>query len=179
MTILLLTCNLFLNAQLYKSKVTNVDPKTLNTSGGSFSNDNFVFNWSFGEVFSTTLSKSEKLILTTDFLQSKDVEIILIPVTDTVLPGDSIQLSIKAFPNPVYSNLYLTIDQFKVKLLTVSLYNAQGNQLYAVDELLNTAQLYSRVIPMSNYAKGTYLLAIKYVFNNNHYRTKVFKIIKM
>ena len=71
--------------------------------------NNLILNWSFGEVFSTTLSKSDKIILTTDFLQSSNFDIILIPPTDTILPGDSIQLSIKAFPNPVNSNIYLLI----------------------------------------------------------------------
>lgn len=168
-----------IHAQINTPSLTNIDPKTLNAGGGSFVLNNIILNWSFGEVFSTTLSKSDKIILTTDFLQSNNFDIILIPPTDTILPGDSIQLSIKAFPNPVNSNIYLTIDQSKIKLLSIGLYSAQGNLLYSVDEILNNALLYNKTILVKNYTPGIYLLVVKYVFSKNQYRTKVFKIIKV
>jgi hypothetical protein len=174
-----LTLSIALDAQIATPAISNIDTKTLNAAGGNFKLNNFILNWSFGEVFSTTLSKSDKLILTTDFLQSSNIEIILIPPDDTILQDDSIQLSIKVFPNPAALFLYLTIDQTKVKLLTIGLYNTQGNLLFSVDEILNTTNLYNRTIPVNQYTPGVYLLAIKYVFGKTHYRTKVFKIIKV
>ena len=177
--ILQLTLGIPLLAQKITPTISNVDTKAINAAGGNLADNNFILNWSFGEVFSTTLSMSDKLILTTDFLQSTNAEIILIPATDTVSQADSIQLSIKAFPNPAQSFIYLTIDQSKVKLLNVGLYNAQGNLLFSVDEILNTAILYNRTITVKQYTPGIYLLVINYVFGNTHYRTKVFKIIKV
>ena len=168
-----------IHAQITTPLLSNIDPKTLNAAGGNFALNNFILNWSFGEVFSTTLSKSDKIILTTDFLQSSNTEIILIPPTDTILPGDSIHLSIKAFPNPVNSAIYLTIDQSKLKLLSIGLYSAQGDLIYSSDEILNTALLYNKTILVKNYTPGIYLLVVKYVFSKNQYRTKVFKIIKV
>lgn len=168
-----------IHAQIITPSLTNIDPKTLNAAGGNLALNNFILNWSFGEVFSTTLSRSDKIILTTDFLQSNNFDIILIPPTDTILPGDSIQLSIKAFPNPVNSAIYLTIDQSKIKILSIGLYSAQGDLIYSVDEILNTAPLYNKTILVKNYNPGVYLLVVKYVFSKNQYRTKVFKIIKV
>ena len=168
-----------IHAQITKPSLSNIDPKTLNAAGGNFALNNFILNWSFGEVFSTTLSKSDRIILTTDFLQSSNFDIILIPPTDTILPGDSIELSIKAFPNPVNSAIYLTIDQSKIKILSIGLYSAQGDLIYSVDEILNTALIYNKTILVKNYTAGIYLLVVKYVFSENQYRTKVFKIIKV
>lgn len=177
--ILQLTLGIPLLAQKTTPAISNVDTKAINAAGGNLAANNFILNWSFGEVFSTTLSMSDKLILTTDFLQSSNAEIILVPATDTISQADSIQLSVKAFPNPAQSFIYLTIDQSKVKVLNVGLYNAQGNLLFSVDEILNTAILYNRTITVKQYAPGIYLLVIKYVFGKTHYRTKVFKIIKV
>ena len=179
LSILYLSLVICLHAQTNKPVNVNVDPKTLNAAGGNYSFISSNINWSFGEVFSTTLSNSDKLILTTDFLQSNNSDIILIPPNDTLYADDSIQFSIKAFPNPATSTIFLSIDQSRLKLLTIELYNSIGNKLYSVDEILNNSLLYNKAIPLTSYTVGTYLLVVKYVFNKNHYRTKVFKIVKV
>ena len=68
-----------------------------------------------------------------------------------------VQNEVKAFPNPVSSQLYLSIKNPTEKKLTVQLYSSIGqllwNQLFDTpgqDELLQ--------IPFSNYPKGVYLL---------------------
>ena len=53
-----------LYAQIAKPNIFNVDPKIINASGGSYQSNNLSINWSFGEVFSTTFTASEKLIIT-------------------------------------------------------------------------------------------------------------------
>ena len=166
-------------SQFAKPIIVNVDPKTINASGGSYQLNTLMINWSVGEVFSTTLSQSDKLIVSTGFLQSKEVDIILVPPTDTILPIDSIHLNIKVFPNPVKSNLNLTIAQSNIKVISIALYSVQGNLLNVIDEPLNDAVLYSRSIIMTPYPAGTYLLAVRYIIDNLHYRTKLFKIIKI
>ncbi len=167
-----------LYAQIAKPNIFNVDPKIINASGGSYQSNNLSINWSFGEVFSTTFTASEKLIISTGFLQSKDVDLILVPPTDTILPIDSIHLNIKVFPNPVKSNLILTIPQSNIKVISIALYTVRGNLLQTIDEPLNDAKSYSRSILMTPYPAGMYLLAVYYVINDLHYRTKLFKIIK-
>ena len=100
------------------------------------------------------------------------------PPTDTILPIDSIHLNIKVFPNPVKSNLILTIPQSNIKVISIALYTVRGNLLQTIDEPLNDAKSYSRSILMTPYPAGMYLLAVYYVINDLHYRTKLFKIIK-
>jgi len=180
---LFLLIQILLCSQLYAQhtnpKIINVDPKTLNASGGSYVNNNMVINWSFGEVFSTTLTESNKIIVSTGFLQSKDMDIILVPPTDTILPIDSTHLAINVFPNPVKSYLNLTIAQSDIKLISIALYSIQGNLIQTIDEALNDAKLYNRSILMTPYPSGTYILAVRYIVDDFHYRTKLFKIIKI
>ena len=173
--------HVFISNKIIAQSGNNIhtDPLSTNSLSGSYSNFNYMFDWNIGEVFSTPYSNFNTILITPGFLQSFDLETIIYSSGDAPLKIDTIQKYIKAYPNPVKTDLHIQLLQLNLKILSISLLNQNGHSLELYDEQFNTQVHYSKTIAMGKYAPNLYLLSIRYVLKGNLYRTKIIKIIKL
>ena len=161
-----------------QQKMDFKDPVTLNASSGLYKNMFELVDWNFGEVFASSLTDNQKLLITTGFLQSKEYQKILLPSLDSLLDLDKDNSLLSIFPNPVSDQFYVKNIQPLFKITEMNMYNINGNLIKIIEEPFSTP-IFNKKISVSNLPSGEYVLMVKYIINQKYYRTKLFKIVKL
>ncbi len=161
-----------------QQKVDFRDPVTLNASSGLYQNMFELVDWNFGEVFASSLTDNQKLLITTGFLQSKELQKILLPALDSLLDLDKDNSLLSVFPNPVSDQLYVKNIHPLFKITEMNMYDIRGNLIKIVEEPFS-APIFNKKIQVSNLSSGEYVLMVKYIINQKYYRAKIFKIVKL
>ncbi len=154
------------------------DPVTVNASSGLYKNMFELVDWNFGEVFASSLTDNQKLLITTGFLQSKEYQKILLPSLDSLLDLDKDNSLLSIFPNPVSDQFYVKNIQPLFKITEMNMYNINGNLIKIIEEPFSTP-IFNKKISVSNLPSGEYVLMVKYIINQKYYRAKLFKIVKL
>lgn len=134
----------------------SIGPATLNTLGGSSTNNGNTYEFAIGSVVSGNTYISTSLIVTPGVLQ---------PVLDNPegieLPGISAgELSV--YPNPVNQILFLQPHFKKGGTLEFALYDIAGRLI--VRRTLNLIQGNEKQeLPMASYATGQYVLQVRFL----------------
>jgi hypothetical protein len=162
------------NAQTNK---INTNPTITNTSSGSYKSDILVIDWNLGEVLGASLTKDQKLILTTGFLQSSAQQKIIVPATDSLLSIDRDSSILSIYPNPTKDHVYIKNIHPLFKIVEMYLYDINGHLIKLIGEPYSTTFFDQKII-LTNISSGTYILVAKYIINQKYYRAKIFKIIK-
>lgn len=161
-----------------QQKVDFRDPVTLNASSGLYQNMFELVDWNFGEVFASSLTDNQKLLITTGFLQSKELQKILLPALDSLLDLDKDNSLLSVFPNPVVDQLYVKNIHPLFKITEMNVYDIRGNLIKIIEEPFSTP-IFNKKIQVSNLSSGEYVLMVKYIINQKYYRAKIFKIVKL
>lgn len=173
--IILLTCS---NISFGQQKIDLKDPVTLNASSGLYKNMFELVDWNFGEVFASSLTDNQKLLITTGFLQSKELQKILLPALDSLLDLDKDNSLLSVFPNPVADQLFVRNPHPLFKITEMNMYDIRGNLIKILEEPFSTP-IFNMKIQLSNLSSGEYVLMVKYIINQKYYRAKIFKIVKL
>lgn len=159
-----------------QSKLT--DPLTFNASSGTYKNLFEVIDWNFGEVFTNSFSDKEKLLITSGFLQSKSIEKLVKPITDSTQFLDKNSNYLTLSPTLVTDLVYINNKQALFKIVEVLIYDINGKMIKIVDEPFSTP-VFTKSISLQNLTSGSYIMMISYIINQKYYRVKLFKFIKM
>lgn len=137
--------------------------EVVSSAGDNFENSNYKISWTLGEPLSETIV-SNQLLLNQGFMQYFSSTVSVPDVFDK-----SIQLRI--YPNPVRSNLYLSIDVSAVNQTQYSLFTITGIKLNSkiLDKTLNQ-------IDVSNIQPGIFYIQI---INDQIKLNKTYKLIKL
>lgn len=157
LTYKILLCT-FLFVQLFsKTRAQEV----ISVAGNHAQNETFQISWTMGEPVIETVSSSS-IVLTQGMHQSK---LIVTSIKDLVT-----NFEIKAYPNPVKTNLNLYIDKNDVSGFEYRLFNAQGKLVQVKKVLSNKTE-----IQFQNFRPAGYLLQV----NNGNRALKTFKVVKL
>jgi hypothetical protein len=141
----------------FSSKAQDSQNGTINSSGGSFSNDKIVIDWSIGELsrIDTKISGNNTLLVTQGLLQP-DLGRRVIFVSDPAFaPGE-----VKILPNPVKSILQLQLSLHQVGYVRCVLFSEKGERLYQTG-FTYYGYGYTQSINMTKLATGTYFLYVE------------------
>jgi hypothetical protein len=153
------------------------DPFTFNAASGLYGNMFEVVDWNFGEVLAYSLTDNQKLLITTGFLQSKEIQKVLLPSLDSLLALDKDNSLLSIFPNPVSNQLFVKNNHPLFKITEMNLYNIKGDLVKIMEEPFSTP-IFNKNIQLSNLSNGVYVLLVKYIINQKYYRAKLFKVVK-
>lgn len=151
---------LVLAVSYFSAIAQNYNLQLVSSAGDSYQNENFLIDWSVGEIAIETF-QSESLILTQGFHQGS-LEI------STLINHSDLNISMKVYPNPTSSYIYLTTEATNEKLQVI-ITSLIGTTIFS-GEINNSNWKFD----FSNYASGTYILLI----SSNKQTLKSFKIIK-
>lgn len=154
------------------------DPITLNAASGIYSNMFEMVDWNFGEVMAFSLTDQQKLLITSGFLQSKEVQKILLPAVDSLLALDKDNTLLSIYPNPVSNQFFVKNNHPLFKITEMNLYNVKGDLIKIIEEPFSTP-IFNKNIQVANLSSGTYILLVKYIINQKYYRAKFFKVVKL
>ncbi len=140
--------------------------QSINTSGTKMNQSNGSLSFTFGELLALTQIDNQGNTLNSGFTSGTSVSIINIKEPETK------NLSILIFPNPSSDLLNIQINHSTIDQIIVSICDLQGKEIYRG----NYATFSSLIgINISEFAVGTYLLAIK---NKENLVLGSYKIIK-
>ncbi len=127
------------------------DPQVINASGGSFSKDDILIDWSFAELLSVkSFSPSGDFMLTTGFLQS----LFIAP-----LPIGSAEIYIG--PNPTAALITVRTSIPDPGKITIKVMRSDGYILQQFEEKY-TGLVYNRQLNLSTYSSGIYFIHVQY-----------------
>ena len=151
---------------------------SLNASGASIQSGSLIFDWNLGSVFTKTFSDDQFLLLTSGFLQSKEVEKIISPDIDSLLDLDKRNHLITLYPNPTNNFLFISNPLSEVKIIHLKMYNIKGELMKNFDAAFSTTSD-NKMISLVNFASGTYVFSLQYIIAGKYLRTKFLRIIKL
>ncbi len=151
---------------------------TLNAAGASTQSGAFIYDWNLGTLFTSSFSDDRFLLLTSGFIQSKELAKILSPAIDSLLELDKNSNLISIYPNPATHFIFILNPQNEIKIININLYSIKGELLKKIDAPYSTT-IYNKMISLSNFVAGTYIFSINYIIAGKFYRTKLFRIIKI
>jgi plastocyanin len=82
-------------------------------------------------------------------------------------------VSVKAYPSPVVSDLNITLDLNQTEELTIEVYNVIGEQVYSQAETTFAAGKNNLSIDFSDFSNGAYF--VKIIGKNDQYSVKILK----
>jgi plastocyanin len=86
---------------------------------------------------------------------------------------ETANVSLKAYPSPVVSNLNLVVDLNETEELTIEVYNVIGEQVYSQAETTFAAGKNMINIDFSDFSNGAYF--VKIIGKNDQYSVKILK----
>ncbi|NQT77031.1 MAG: T9SS type A sorting domain-containing protein [Bacteroidetes bacterium] len=133
-------------------------------TGGDASGSGGSASYSVGQVFYNTNTGTNEYSLAEGVQQPYEISIVT-----GIDDASGIELECTVYPNPTRDILMLSVKNYDNKKLIYQLFNMSG-------ELLESKKLTGdkTAISMAGFVRATYFLKII----DNHYRIKVFKIIK-
>ncbi|WP_290791951.1 hypothetical protein [Flavihumibacter sp. UBA7668] len=167
-------CGCLLFSQL--SLCQDAHSSAINSTGGSFSNDKMVIEWSVGELvrIDTRNSENKSLLLTQGLLQP-DFGRQLILVTDPSFAAGEI----KILPNPVRSLLQVQISGRQAGYMRCMLYDEKGVRL-TQSGFQYYGYGYTQTINMTKLAGGNYFLYVELEpVTGSQVRKGSYKIVKL
>lgn len=176
---------LFFFALINVSLAQNMDTtkkfrlKTINSASGTYLSNALSIDWNLGEVFTATLNDNIKTILTSGFLQSREVEFMLPPNANLeYLTLDTVKLLFPIYPNPTKNFISIKNPNANVKIVEMNLFDYKGADVYSIKEPYSSPT-YTKQIYLAHLLQGTYFIQVKYIVNQKYYRSRISKIIKL
>lgn len=167
-------CGCLLLSQL--SICQDAHSSAINSTGGTFSNDKMVIEWSVGELvrIDTRISENKSLLLTQGLLQP-DLGRQLILVSDPSFAAGEI----KILPNPVRSLLQVQISGRQAGYMRCMLYDEKGVRL-TQSGFQYYGYGYTQTINMTKLAGGNYFLYVELEpVTGSQVRKGSYKIVKL
>jgi hypothetical protein len=151
MRILALLALILLN--LTSATAQSITPAVINTSGNSYTQGYYSFDWSVGEMALVETSKSidGRMMITNGFLQPG---LNLVNLGRNFTPDE-----VKIFPNPTYGNLEINFSTLQQGSLLIRLYDANG-KLVISRRTVSYGMGNIEHLNLSHFASGTYFLKI-------------------
>jgi hypothetical protein len=130
---------------------------TVNSAGGSFSNDKFTIDWSLGELLKidTRISVNEAFMVSQGLLQPSYTTPIIFVRDPSFAKGD-----VKILPNPVKSILQVQFTLRQIGRMRCMLYTEKGERLFET-AFAYYGYGYTQNINMSKYPNGNYFLYVE------------------
>lgn len=129
----------------------------VNATGGSFTNDKMIVDWSIGELarIDTKLSASSALLVTQGLLQPELGRQVVFVRDPAFAPGE-----IRILPNPVKSIVQFQLTLRQVGYVRAMLFSEKGERLYQT-AFTYYGYGYTQAINMTKLATGTYFLYVE------------------
>ncbi|MEO5681753.1 MAG: T9SS type A sorting domain-containing protein [Chitinophagaceae bacterium] len=131
-----------------------VTPQVINSTGGSFVNNNYIIEWNVGEMALVTAMQSSNAngnyVFSNGFLQP----FALFPKQTEKMFGIN---DIRIFPNPAREKVEISFQVPTPGRIRLCLYDGMGQAVF-VSEFLNTGLPHTEKINLSGMASGSYLL---------------------
>lgn len=149
-----------------------IDPFAINVAGHSWTNTNFIIDWSVGEApMIHTLFKHPLFLLSTGFLQSRYDPLLLYHGLD------SFDIQIKVGPNPFNNHIYIKCNQDGIIITSIQLINFSGVSIYQLTGIYAGIN-YCHEIQIQKPNNSICYLYLHYTIADKIQKTKVIKLIQ-
>jgi len=154
-----------------------VTPQVVNSTGSSFRNDNYIIEWSIGEMAVVAPMQASNAngnyIFSNGFLQP--FASFFKPTEKTFGIND-----IRILPNPTPDKVEIDFQVFEQGRMKLFLCDAMGRALYS-REFVTTGVFYTEKINLAGFTNGTYLLQVTLTSDSDPIPVTrgVYKIIKL
>lgn len=145
----------------FKSNGQTIEQSLISTSGETFKTQNFQFDWSIGEVSTSTFTNSQ--IKLTEGFHQKDIKI-----TEVNVPSIN-QFKFEVYPNPATNYIVIKADAINIPKVRSIISDTNGKVI-----MKPTISSTNQEIDVSQLTNGIYYLRILY--DNNTIKT--YKIVK-
>jgi len=131
-----------------------ISSSVINSTGNSYSQGLYRFEWSVGELAVVQPMRAENglLVLTNGFLQPNLPW--FIPVL--TFTDDEIKIS----PNPTYNKIEIKLQTIQQGMVTISLYSPGGQLLHSVKKVCSGVPDREQV-DLSSFTAGTYVVKVE------------------
>ena len=148
-----------------------IDPFTINVAGNSAMIQNQLFDWSIGELSTSTFIGKAVFIISLGFLQSSYHPLLIYNNID------SFAFRIKIGPNPFSNYIIIQCEQDQLIINGIQLLDFQGKILYRLNGDYSGHQFYYK-IPVEKLIHPLCILNINYTISGQIYKSKFFKLLQ-
>ena len=149
-----------------------IDPFAMNVAGHSWTNTNYIIDWSVGEApMIHSLFKHPFFLLSTGFLQNAYDPLLLYESLD------SFGIQIKVGPNPFKNRISIHCNQDGIIITSVQLISFSGIVVYQLNDRRAGLNYYQE-IQIQKLNNSICYLCLHYIIADKIVRFKIFKLIQ-